>query len=52
MTLAAMDINLCRKSDLPLKRSCFRVSDKGRAFYLANFKADVANFAILAGSHT
>ena len=47
MTLAAMDINLWRKSDLPLKRPCFRVSEKGRGFLIANFKVDIANFAFL-----
>ena len=28
----AMDINLRRKSDLPFKKPCFRISKKGRGF--------------------
>ena len=37
MTLVAMDINFWRKSDLPLMRPCFWVSEKGRGFFYQAF---------------
>ena len=47
MTLSTININLRRKSHLPMKRP-FMVSEKGRGFFdKAYLKADIANFAIL-----
>ena len=48
MTLAAIDINFWRQIALPLKRLCFRVSEKGQVFfYYAYFNPGINNFAIL-----
>ena len=47
MTLAAMEINLWRKSDLPLKRPCFRVSEKGCGFLIKPIYTGIVIFAIL-----